>query len=247
MKNRITFTSMLVAFALLAGLSPAMAGSAWTDYDAASPLIIRYVGAETIHTLQVTATTIVQITDTTTTTTTYNGFTLAQVVAALAAAEDDEGDKEWEVIYWAGIAADAVASNDLIVAAATSVGREWNTVVKWDISNEKHYDCVVSHMVGNDVVGSQKIMDVFGEPTGTGDATVSIYVDGVRKYYKTITSPVYVYGVGYATNVADNSIDLADYVDLGDGVDVGKASIGFVRVARASTATTGGIGVNVSE
>ena len=237
---------IIALLALLAFVCPVHADSAWTDYDAASPLLVRYVGSESIHSLQVTASTIVQITATTTTTTTYNGFALSAVKAALQAAEDDDGNKDWEVVYAAGIAADAVADNDLIVAAATTIGREWNSIVKWDVSNELHYDCVVSHMVNDNVVGPAKITHVFGEPLGTGDATVSVYVDGVRKYYQMIISPVYVLGVASTTNVANVSIDLSQLIDLGDGVDVGKASMAFVRVARA-VCSSGGLGVNTAE
>ena len=241
------FKVITALFAVLALVSIATAGSVWNDADTASPLIVRYTGAETA-TIQVTASTIVQVTDGTTTTTTYNGQTLAWVVAALMAAQDDEGDKEWEVRYWGGIAADAIADNDLIVVAANAVTMEWDMSVKWDVSNEKHYDVVLSSLpVGkfSGDAGPVTLLSLMGEPTGTGDATVSVYVDGVRKFFQTITSPVYVLGVTNTTNVADAVIDLSD-IDLGAGIHVGASAVAFVRCARATTATTGGIGASVS-
>ena len=292
---RSTFTILFALAVLFAVVAPVHAGSAWQDYDTASPLIVRYKGTETA-TIQVAAGSILQVTDTTTTTTLLANVTLATLSSALNAAQDDEGDKEWECEYWAGIAADTVSTNDLIVVAANAVNREWDYSIKWDVSNELHYDVVCSSKAGSQTVGGYTITDLFGEPAGTGNMTVSVYVGGARKFYKVVTSPIYVaaasvvsptftvpsYTVASITNslvmpygdtntvtsvtnsfvtptytvtgytsaavtnslTADATVDLAD-IDLGAGIEVPPGQVGFVRAARATTATTGGIGANI--
>ncbi len=234
MKN---MNMIITVCAVLAVAGFAVADDVWCDYDEASPLVVKYNGTETA-TIQVAAGSVVQVTDGTTTTTLLADITLATLAAALRAAEDDEGDKEWSVKYWAGIAADTVSTNDLIVVAANAVTKEADFSIKWDVSNQKHYDAVVQPGVGT-------ITDIIGEPAGTGDATVSVYVGGERRFYQTIVSPTYVLSATSTVNVANATINLGDLIDLGAGIRVGASEIGFVRCER-TTATTGGIGASVS-
>jgi pyridoxal/pyridoxine/pyridoxamine kinase len=78
-------------------------------------------------------------------------------------------------------------------------------------------------------------------PTGTGDVTASVYIDGVLKWQKLVTSPGgYVYGA--STNlVADNNVTIDEDVEI--PVKASQAAI--IRVGRATTATTGNISTTV--
>jgi len=244
--NHIKRTISIVA-ALLVCASFAVAESVWTDYDSAHPLLVRYMGAEETATIQVTSMSVIQITDTTTTTTTYNAITLAALKAAITAAKDDEDDMEWECIVWAGLDADSLANDDFVAAAANAVGKEWNTSVTEDTSAVKFYNLVpqpypfgnyAGRGVGNS--GGYTITDIIGEPAGTGDATVSVYVDGeTRLFYQTIERPKYINSATYTTLTANNIVDLGLNIDVGKGVKVGSSKIGLIRVQRETTATIG--------
>ena len=239
---------IVIVAALLAVASFATAESVWTDYDSAHPLLVRYTGPETA-TIQVTTISVIQITDTTTTTTTYNGITLAALKAAILAAKDDDGDKEWECVTWAGLDTDTLANSDFTAVAANAVDDQWDTSITEDTSQALFYNVVpqaypVGKFKGNS--GNYTITDLIGEPAGTGDATVSVYASGTRQFYQTITSPFYVYSANSTVNVANASIDLGKMVDLGSGIKIGPSQVGLVRVQRATAATTGGIGASVS-
>jgi len=249
--KKITKLTVIVT-ALLAFAGFAVAESAWSDYDSAHPLLVRYTGSEAIATLQVTTAAIVIITDTTTTTCNYNSITLAALRALILAAEDDDGNKEWECVIWAGLAADTLATDDFGDVAATAVTKKWNESITEDTSQTLFYNLVPQPYPvgkyagrGGGNSGDYTITHIIGEPAGTGDATVSVYVDGTRAFYQTITSPVYVLGET-TTQSADASINAGLVVDVGAGIKVGSTAVGLIRIARASTSTTGGIGASVS-
>ena len=249
--KKITKLTVIVT-ALLAFAGFAVAESAWSDYDSAHPLLVRYTGSEAIATLQVTTAAIVIITDTTTTTCNYNSITLAALRALILAAEDDDGNKEWECVIWAGLAADTLATDDFGDVAANAVDKQWDTSITEDTSQTLFYNLVPqSHPAGTYAgrgggnSGNYTITHLIGEPTGTGDGVVSIYVDGERAFFQNVTSPVYVLGVASTTNVADTSMDLGKMIELGGGVKVPSTAVGLVRVAR-DAASTGGIGASVS-
>jgi len=242
----------IIVTALLAVAGFAVAESVWTDYDSCHPLLVRYMGAEETATIQVTTAAIVIITDTTTTTCNYNAITLAALKALIVAAEDDDGNKEWECIIWAGLAADSLATDDFGDVAANAVGKEWDTSITEDTSQTLFYNLVPqSHPAGayagrgGGNSGNYTITDLIGDPMGTGDAVVSIYVDGERAFLQNVTSPYFVYSAVSTTNVAVTMMDLSKVIDLGGGIKVGSTAVGLIRVAR-DAANSGGIGASVS-
>jgi hypothetical protein len=242
----------LIALVLggLFAVRPAQAGSAWGDYDSASPLLVRYMDDAATGTITIAASS-VTITDAGN----ANTYSLSAstnkldlLYAAITSATNASGTKNFQAMYWAGIAADTCGSNALITASATAVTKTWSTVLKWDTSNCLHYDVVVSGMGGYlSAVGGMSIDAIYGSPEGTGNVTLDMYAGGVKKYSKVFTSPYYTTpatldGTGITTNVAINGVYPNE--SLGNGIYVGASEVGFVRATRATTATTGGIGCN---
>jgi len=283
MKKR--FTQIMILAVLLACFGwTALAGSAWNEADTTAPFAIRYMDADNVGTITVTSNTVVLVDDGNTNTithaTAYN--TLTEYMAGVNAATNTSGTKNFEAVYWCGLAADAIATNSLVALSATTLTRQWSYAVKWDTSTCLHYDSAVGAMIQTTPVAAGKIDRIFGDPIGTGDVTLSIYVDGSKKWSRLIASPVYVtpsststggwvvptvtntfITVGGGTNAAvtqiTNSIVSAGYTvtattnantadngvafDLAVDIPVGTQPA-FVRAARATSATTGGIGIS---
>ena len=219
----------------------AFAGSVWNAADTASPFAIRFKDADVTGTLTVTSNTFVMVDDSNTNTITiaaaYN--TLSEVIAGINAATNTSGVKNFEAVYWAGIAADTVLTNYVDDLAATTLTRQWNFDVEWDTSVCLHYDSAVGTLVGTTPVAAGKIDHIFGDPIGTGDVTLTVYVDGSTKWSRLITSPTYASGSLYTNMVAEPSV----VFDFEVNIPVGSQPA-FVRAARATTATTGGIGIS---
>ena len=240
MNKRFTVILTIAVLAIFATIA-AQAGSVWNAADSAAPFAVRYMDADNVGTITVTTNTIVLTDDGNTNTITYAAAynTLSEIVAGINAATNTAGTKNFEAVYWAGLAADTVTNTYIVNLAATTVTRQWNYDAKWDTSVCKHYDSAAGVMVNTTPVTAGKINRIFGDPAGTGNVTVTLYVDGSVKWQRAITSPVYVLGVASATNVADN----ASPFDFELDIPVGSQSA-FVRAARATTATTGGIGIS---
>jgi len=237
-----TYIKILAIVAILfAFCIPVDAGSVWNAADTASPFAVRFKDADVTGTITITSNTFVMVDDDNTNTitiaTAYN--TLSEIVAGINAATNTSGDKNFEAVYWAGIAGDTVNTNYMETLAATTLSKEWNYDVEWDTSTCLHYDSAVGVMVGDTPVAAGKINHIFGDPVGTGNVTISIYVDGSTKWSRLITSPVYVATAVSTTNVAEASAAFDFVVDIPVG-----SQPAFVRAARATTATTGGIGIS---
>jgi len=244
MKKSMKYLSLIAVLFMAVSL---YAGSGWTDADGASPLLVRYLDNDHVGTITVAAGVVTATDDGTANALSFDAAgTLDDVLNHINSATNASGEKNFQAMYWAGIAADSCLTNYLVVAAATTIKAEWNDVILWDTSNCLHYDCVGSQpspstLGAGTAIGGFNITKIFGEPTGTGDITVSVYVGGNRKYLKFYESPVYVLGVAAATNVASTYI--APEVDLDEGIAVPPYQVAFVRMACASSATTGGCGM----
>jgi len=241
MKNEIKKLTILLA--ALALTVPAFAGSIWSAADGAAPFAVRYKDGANVGTITATSTTIVCTDDgnANTLTLTADSYTLADVLAFVNAATNASGDKNFEAKIWAGLSADVVTNTYVTALSATAVDRQWNYDVKWDTSVVKRYDAAAGVLVNTSYVNEGKVHRIFGSPAGTGAVTLSVYVDGSVRWQKVIASPVYVKAEDNTTNVADNAVFFSEEVNI----DVGNQPA-FVRAARATTATTGGIGLSES-
>jgi len=239
-----TFVTIITLLVVMA--CGVFAESVWNDADEASPLLVRYKDADKVGTITVAASTVTITDDSNANALSFGASsTLADLYAAITSATNASGAKNFEAAYFAGISGDACLTNYLVTAAATTITKEWNRVLLWDTSNCLHYDVVAGTPGPNTPISGYSINEIYGSPTGTGDVTIEVYEvkqsdqDGNRLFLKVVTSPVYVYGVGYATNVADNIAN--PLIVLGEGVYIGNDAYGFVRMTRTA-ATTGGVG-----
>jgi hypothetical protein len=232
---------------MLAFAGVTFADGVWADYDGASPFIVRYMDADDVGTITLAATAVTCVDDGNSTAISLTPtLTLAELVAAINACTNATGTKNFEAKMWAGVSADTV-SNQIVAVSATTLTKTWSTVAKWDTSVCLHYDVVANGLpFGPDAeIGSAGVITgLYGEPAGTGNRTVSVYVNGSRKFYQTFVSPFYVPTADSTVNVVNATFD-ASTVDLGAGIPVGKDYVGFARVACATTATTGGLGLSI--
>lgn len=139
---------------------------------------------------------------------------------------------------------------ELLNGTYTAAASNWVDVL-WDTSACKFYQVsfpsvpVFDHN-GDEIKKSQRspvaftIDRVYGYPDGTGNVTLDIYVDGNLKYRNVTISPTYALGVGDSgTNVTVDAVT----IDVSPGIPVGSQDSAIVRATRATTATTGNIGV----
>lgn len=247
MKRISTILLVLAAFCVLPCL--VLAGDSWRDYDEASPLLVRYNNSNGTGTIAVIATTIT-ITDdgnANTYSMATGSTTVADIYTAITTATNTSGDKNFEASYSCALAADIVTTNYLVVGTNT-LDKEWDDDLKWDTSTCLHYDVPISMpspYKGTGYMGTRNVSGIYGSPDGTGNVTLSMYVDGSKRFGRTYLSPVGVAGINAGASAATNLTENGVYPDIQftRGIRVGRVNA-FVRAARATTATTGGLGVD---
>lgn len=168
--------------------------------------------------------------------------TMETVLASIMDATNSASARNFIPEYFCTLSTDTM-SNKLVQATVfTDISDgKWASVLAVDTSVALTYDVA---RVGSGLSGGVKsssaclLTGLNGNLTGTGDATVDIYVDGTKMWEKVFQSPVY--GTSDGTVFTTNAIvsldeDLNMYIGSGQRV--------HVRAARATTATTGGIGM----
>jgi hypothetical protein len=217
-------TAVVVA-ALAFIATGAFAGSAWNDADTSPVVAVRYMDDAKVGTITVASGVVTLVDDGNTNTHTFasDGVTLSSLVASITSATNTAGTRNFECVYWNGIAADTVTNDYLVALSATTLNKEWNYDVKWDTSNCLHYDSAVGVMVGTTPVNAGKIDRIWGDPLGTTGSVVTIYVDGSKKWQRSYTNTAFF----------DHEVQ----------IDVGTQPA-FVRATLDTTATTGGIGIS---
>lgn len=176
-----------------------------------------------------------------------NDDTIAEVTVLLAGVTNKSGEAKLLVDPSVSLGTDST-DGELLNGTYTAASGAWLSI-PWDTSAALHYDASIQKAPqfspGTMIDVSKRwsipglVKNVNGDITGTGDVTVSIYVNGVAKFQQVVTSPKYVLGAG-GTNVADNAVYLQD-LNIPD-VAYGSQDAVLVRAARATTATTGNIG-----
>ncbi len=245
--------TMLFAVCVLALATSAFAqNSVWKVQDDESPVLLKYEGTQGDLTITVStgATAAVIFTETgKTNTVNFAALTVDGFVAAVNAltgygSTTNNYIRPWKALKWGAIGTDTL-SNLVVAVSATSVTKgEWSTILKWDTSQTKHYNAVVSGIAGDSIIGGRYVTDIFGDVGGTGNLTVTLYEDDTVKFSRTVAEVTGWY-YGAATNVVPTSTPgniPATGFSLGSGVYIGQGKVGFVRAAMSTTATTGGIG-----
>lgn len=176
-----------------------------------------------------------------------NTDTIAELTTAIAACTNASGEAKLLVDSSISLSADST-DGELLDGTYTAAAGNW-LELPWDTSAALQYSACIQKAPqfspGTMIDVSKRwhvpgvVKNVYGDITGTGNVTVSIYVNGVAKYSRVITSPKYELGAG-GTNVANNSVSLSD-VKIPE-IAYGPQDAVLVRAARATTATTGNIG-----
>lgn len=170
--------------------------------------------------------------------------TIAELGAAIAAVTNTDGEAKLTVDTSVSLSTDST-DGELLDGTYTGAANAW-LEIPWDTSACLFYQVAFPQSPIFDVNGADQgrvpvpftISKVQGFPTGTGNVTLSIYVDGSAQYSRVYTSPVYQLGAG-GTNVADASV----VIDIAPGIPVGSQKSVIVRAARATTATTGNLSI----
>lgn len=174
--------------------------------------------------------------------------TIAELESALRGVTNSAGKKVLDVYRCAAAGSESIDA-ELLVTTTTIYPGSPGGIVLWDTSDTKHYR---AYIPPSDAGGSRnqlKIKSVYGDIKGTGNITMKAYT--IRNNAATqvdmaeIVSPAYVLGVTNTTNVAD---------EIGPGIidkalDIqNKKDDGFLISAdRATTGTTGGIGIRTEQ
>lgn len=158
--------------------------------------------------------------------------TVAEFAAAIAAATNSAGTAVLVVDTDCSLGTDST-DGELLTGSYTSDATGW-LEIPWDTSACKFYSVYVPDVNAGGIRSSQlKVGSVYGNPAGTGNVTLDVYLDGTLAWQKLLPE-VYAY-----TNNT-KSVDLPVMVDI----PVGNKAV-MIRATRASTATTGILGATL--
>ena len=169
--------------------------------------------------------------------------TISQMAGYIAAYTNASGQKYLTVDYNCSLAAD-VCSNQLLQVTTTNAPGKWATGLKWDTSACLFYSAYLPAVEDGGTDGYKTLDSIHGDIKGTGNITLNVYADGVKVYQKVVVSPTYVRGSeGSTTNVTTaDEVGPAQILEK-LAIPLGASEGVFVRAVRATTATTGGVGI----
>lgn len=218
----------------------------WNSEDTAPVFRVKYNGSATTASISNSATTVVVTDGAVATTITPSGATqtAGATLAAIAACTNAAGALNFQVELLNALTADVVSNTMLAGTANVNLlDGKWHEVVKWDTSAILHFDCC-SYGDGS---AQRWLNTIYGQPGGTGNLTLDVYIDGTKVWEKLILLPIYTQGaVVGGTNASTTVQDWAVNENLGTSTDYGilvpAKSKCLIRATRATTATTGGLG-----
>jgi hypothetical protein len=220
---------------------------AWKSEDDSSPLLVRVKNGDAV-TVTASATALL-VTNTT------DGLasksivltetkTVAEAVAEINALTNSAGTFIYEAAVWSAVSTDTISNRLLAVSAVSIAGGTFSRAVKWDTSAYLSYTVIADSAVSGTPVGAYGINKILGNPGGTGNVTVNVYEDDTLIYQRVVPSPVYLLPALTTANPCTNVVDAVVSLNLDVGnIRIGSGKRGLVKVTRATTATTGGIGV----
>ena len=257
MRNKVL--SIAVMIGLIAGEiyaqmpgQPSLPGvAAYATADATAAFRIKYNGSAATATISNTPLQMVVVDDTVSTTIVFTNtatYTAAGIKALIEACTNSAGAMNYKCEYWGMISTDIVSNRVVQQTNVNMADGKWHTdLLKIDTSTALEYDAV-SYA---DSVPERWLSKIYGDPLGTGNVGLSVYIDSgsgyTQVYGKTITSPVYVPdSMASITNVttAVNVVGVDESLAFGTvyGLRIPQNAKCLVRATRATTATTGGIG-----
>lgn len=178
-----------------------------------------------------------------------NTDTISELAAVIAACTNRAGSAKLVVDSDCSISTDST-DGELLSGTYTTNSGSW-LVIPWDTSAILKYSAYVPKAgwkdrdgadIRNQGVGNSYTLDsVFGDFTGTGNVTLNAYIGGSLAYQRVYTSPVYVNAASTSTNATENGIAF----DLPLSLRVAGQKPLLVEVKRATSATTGNIGIRL--
>jgi hypothetical protein len=243
----------LVMAALTTSVATA-GGYFWKGADVSEPIVIRYTPSSSTNTATaVWAATTLTISSPDNKSTQVVRFNtteaLSTTLADIAAISNSSNKRCFSAWKWCALDTDTL-TNSVLPYTNSLTANKYVKCGKWDTSVDLHYSVVPQTIVGDTVFepsGGGTIDTITGAPVGTGNVTVKVYEDGTEIWSTdTIISPFYampatVNYTGVVTSVTHPELNL----DLKPGIPMGQGKTYMVRATRATTATTGGIGVIV--
>jgi hypothetical protein len=248
------YMKMVLSIVAIMGLSVAAFAAdplpgivSYVTDDISPAFRVKYNGSASTATITVTTNTIVLVDGTGGTTTCNITNTAAYLIADMKAATNSSGKQNFSVEYVGAISSDSLTGNVLAASAASLTDGQWHEVALIDTSRQLQWNACSY----GDNVPERWLTSIYGYPLGTGDATVTVYIDQgsgyteVDKFFQ--TSPIYVSGsMASITNVstADATVVINKQYskDLMYGLRVPQKAKCLVRASRATTAGSGSIG-----
>ena len=251
MKMGLSIVAGLVMSVAAFAADPLPGMVSYVTDDISPAFRVKYNGSDATATVTVTTNTIVLVDGTGGTTTCNITNTAAYLIADMKAATNATGKRNFSVEYVGAISSDSLTGNVLAASAASLTDGQWHEVALIDTSRQLQWNACSY----GDNVPERWLTSIYGYPLGTGDATVTVYIDDgdgyseVDKFFQ--TSPIYVPGsMASITNVstADATVVLNRQYskDLVYGLRVPARAKCLVRAARATTAGSGSVGATYS-
>lgn len=202
--------------------------------DACPVLRIMNTGTNTIQYANTTAASTVTVNGAATAIT-YSGMSADEAGVLVGAILAVNADIKCELM--GALSADAVDGLVIATSTFTLERGKWYEVTFWDTSGVVRYDTVYAG--GDDYNAPIWLDGIYGLPGGTGALTVYVYAEGTLVW---TTSTPTTWPTGQTTNVVALDEVLRDW----GGLHIGMKKV-HVRAARATTATTGSLGMVVRQ
>lgn len=144
------------------------------------------------------------------------------------------GKSNWKAELLNGELTDTLSNKVIAVSLTDMTDGKWHEVMKYDTSVSLTFDTCKSKDLGGYLVKS-----IWGEPTGTGNITLQAWIDGTEVFKKTQVSPTYI----ASSTGSNDQANVIHFMRENMNVYVGKNQRFHARFTRATTATTGTIGI----
>jgi len=166
--------------------------------------------------------------------------TIAELAAAINAVTNTAGKKLLEADSGCVASTGETMDDELLVSTVTKHGPGWVDAFLWDTSDTKHYRVYIPPSGKGSHRNLARALSVYGDVKGTGDITIKCYSDNTEIYTTFIESPVYIYT---SPTVVDTNTVVAGIIDIPLDLVVGKDKGLLISCDRASSGTTGGVGL----
>lgn len=169
--------------------------------------------------------------------------TVSQLAAAIEAATNSAGVRTLMVDYGCSLAADTWTG--VVTAAQTTISpnnRKWVDGPTWITASNKFFNAYYPAFNKGGIGNAKEVRKIHGNIGGTGNITIKGYVDGTVVFDKIIVSPIYVNSTTNGGLNASDEVGVACF-DIPVNIPVGQSEGVMFRATRATTGTTGGIGL----